>query len=651
MSGKDANRRFHFGKTWAVVACGFVLLGVAVVAVRQTQGPAVAEAQAPRGVAPQARQLPGQPTQRVATVPGRQVATTSAEGVPTPAPKNLQTVAVVNREPISRDDLAKETLRRHGEEVLETLVNKKLILMECEKHGIQITEKDIDAEIENIAKKFGLSVDRWMTLLQEERQVSQGQYRREIIWPTLALRRLAASRLEVSKEELQQEWEKHYGPKVQVRMISVANRALAEELYEKAKANPESFADLAKDFSQDPNSAAARGLIPPIRKHTGDKAVEELVFGMQPGEISKVVFTANQYLIFNCVKHLPEQTPPSAQLTVIQDRLRDMIREGKMREAASDIYQQLQESAKIENIFNDPQKAASRPDVAAILNGQPITLAQLQEECISRFGVEVLDGEINRKLLKQELTKRGMDVSEEDLEAEISRAADAFGFLTKEGHPDLEAWLNQVTDQQKVSVELYIRDAVWPTVALKKLVGDKIQVSEDDLRKGFVANYGERVQVLAIVLDNQRRAQEVWEQARRNPSEEFFGELAAQYSIEPVSKNNDGQVPPLRRYGGQPALEEEAFRLSEGELSGIVAMGKQYVVLKCLGKTKPLISDMEDVRDELFKDIHEKKIRMAMNDEFDRLREDAQIDNFLANTTQVGKAYETTVRQQMQNQR
>jgi hypothetical protein len=75
------------------------------------------------------------------------------------------------------------------------------------------------------------------------------------------------------------------------------------------------------------------------------------------------------------------------------------------------------------------------------------------------------------------------------------------------------------------------------------------------------------------------------------------------------------------------------------------------VILKCLGKTKPLIEDMEDVRDELFKDIHEKKIRMAMNDEFDRLREDAQIDNFLANTTQVGKAFETTVRPQIQNKR
>jgi hypothetical protein len=235
-------------------------------------------------------------------------------------------------------------------------------------------------------------------------------------------------------------------------------------------------------------------------RDTGDKVVEDLVFGMQAGEISAVVFTANQYLLFKCEKHLEETQVGVTDLPVIQQRLRDAIRESKMREAASDIYQQLQGSAQIENIFNDPQKAASRPDVAAILNGQPISIAQLQEECISRFGVEVLDGEINRKILKQELTKRGMDVSEDDLEAEISRAADAFGFLTPEGQPDLEAWLNQVTDQQKVSVELYIRDAVWPTVALKKLVADKIQVSEDDLRKGFVANYGERVQVLATVL-------------------------------------------------------------------------------------------------------------------------------------------------------
>jgi len=137
-------------------------------------------------------------------------------------------------------------------------------------------------------------------------------------------------------------------------------------------------------------------------------------------------------------------------------------------------------------------------------------------------------------------------------------------------------------------------------------------------------------------LNDQRQAQKVWEMARSNPTDEFFSELAEQYSVEPSSRANSGRVPPVRRYGGQPVLEREAFRLKPGELSGILTIEKTSIILRCIGRTKPVVTDFDAVRGELFKDIHEKKIRVAMAKEFDRLKEAAQIDNFLAKTSQIG---------------
>ena len=61
-------------------------------------------------------------------------------------------------------------------------------------------------------------------------------------------------------------------------------------------------------------------------------------------------------------------------------------------------------------------------------------------------------------------------------------------------------------------------------------------------------------------------------------------------------------------------------------------------MLKCLGYTEPYVEKLEDVKTELTQDIHEKKLRLAMAEEFDRLRESAQIDNFLKNTSQTGKS-------------
>jgi hypothetical protein len=161
-------------------------------------------------------------------------------------------------------------------------------------------------------------------------------------------------------------------------------------------------------------------------------------------------------------------------------------------------------------------------------------------------------------------------------------------------------------------------------------------VSEEDLQKGFESNYGERVEALAVVLSDQRQAQKVWEMARNNPTDAFFAELAQQYSVEPASRANGGKVPPIRKWGGSPHIENEAFKLKPGELSGLIVAGDQYVILRCLGRTKPVKVDYESVRGELHKDIAEKKLRQLMGQKFDTLREGAQVDNFLAGTSQSG---------------
>src|SRR5205814_6896498 len=89
-------------------------------------------------------------------------------------------------------------------------------------------------------------------------------------------------------------------------------------------------------------------------------------------------------------------------------------------------------------------------------------------------------------------------------------------------------------------------------------------------------------------------------------------------------------------FGGSPLIEEEAFKLKPGELSGIVSVEGNFIVLRCQGRTRPVQTDFNAVRGELAKDIQEKKLRVMMTKEFDRLREVAQIDNFMAGSSQSG---------------
>ena len=247
----------------------------------------------------------------------------------------------------------------------------------------------------------------------------------------------------------------------------------------------------------------------------------------------------------------------------------------------------------------------------------------------------MLDIEISHVLLQQQLSKTNSTITEQDLNAEISHAAKLAGVVDAQGQPDFEKWFQIAAQEQGLSKEQYLRDSVWPSTALKKLTGASIQISQEDMQKGFEANYAERVRCRAIVLGNMRRAQEVWAKARQNTSPEYFGDLAEEYSIEPTSKSLRGEVPPIRRHGGQPQLEEVAFELKPGELSGIIQLSDKFVILKCEGLTAPVELKYEEVRDVLYQDIYEKKLRMAMAAKFEEIRSKARIDNFLAGTSQA----------------
>jgi hypothetical protein len=346
------------------------------------------------------------------------------------------------------------------------------------------------------------------------------------------------------------------------------------------------------------------------------------------------------YYILKCEEIMPQQYLSNQQLVEQQSRMKDRIKENKLRASAADFFEKKKKEAQIDLILGDKpeqiQKQQQMPGVAAVVNGRQITLAQLADECITRHGSEVLDGEVNRKILQQELNRKQLTIDKPDIDSEVSRAADAYGFVTADGKPDMERWLKSVTEQPGATVDLYIRDAVWPSVALKKLVGTRVEVTDEDLRRGYESNYGERVEVQAVVCGDQRQAQKVWEMARNNNTEPMFTELAQQYSIEPSSRANGGKVPPIRRFGGSPLIEEEAFKLKLGDISGIIAVDGQYIILRCLGRTKPVPTNFNDVRPELVKDIQEKKLRMLMTKEFDRLRETSQVDNFVAGTSQSG---------------
>ena len=555
----------------------------------------------------------------------------SVVGHPAPGQPAMDTMmAMVNGAEIGRAQLTAECLSRHGTAVLETLVNRKIIEQACQRQGVTVTAQDIDADIDAMSRRFNVPRDQWIELIQKERGITARQYSEEIVWPMVSLRRLAHAAIEPAPEEVTQAFENQFGPSVKARIIVVRSQSEAEQLRAKAIAATDDFGALARQHSVDVGSASANGWVQPIRRHSGDARFEAVAFGLSPGDISTVVQVADQFIVVKCEGHLPAA---DAKFEEVRARLAEELRERKSRAASGDLFRQLQEAATVENILNDPVRSAANPGIAASVNGDRIEVAHVQNVCLERHGAEVIEILITRALLQQALDRERQKVTQADIDAEILRAAEAMGFRKADGSADTAAWLERVTRDQKMPLRHYVEDIVQPTVSLQKLVG-KVPVSKEDLDKAFAATFGPRAKCRVIVLDNQRRAQEVWQLAREQLSVERIGELAEKYSVDPTSRTLRGEVPPIQRHGGQPALEREAFALKPGELSGVVQVSDRFIVLFCEGYTSPASVQFAEVRDELFADILEKKQRIEMARYFSHLREGAAIDNFLAGTSQ-----------------
>ena len=542
-------------------------------------------------------------------------------------------VAIVNGTNISEAELADACLARYGSLVVGSLINKVIIEQACERNGVAVTTADVDNEINEMSRRFNVPRDEWISLIQRERGVSEKQYREDIVWPMIALRRLAKGSLEPTDGQLREQFLNQYGPTVKARIIVLGSQKEAEETRAEVLQDPDSFGVVAREKSVDIGSASVGGWVQPIRHFSGSADFESAAFALAEGGISEVVRVADQFIIIKCEGHLPAS---DVEFSDVRPRLAEAFREKQSRVLSSKIFAELQADAVIENALNNPDSRLASPDLAARVNSHPITISDVRAVCVERYGEDVLQALLTGVLLNQALARQELVVSQEDVDAEVARAAESMGFQTQDGKPDVSTWLERISKENRQSIEFYLTDIVRPTVALKKLVGP-VAVTQDDLDKAFTATFGPRVRCRAVVLDNQRRAQEVWQLARQNPTPEIIGNLAEQYSVDPTSKALRGEVPPIQKYSGQPALEREAFALKPGELSGIIQIADRFMILLCEGYTKPVEVTFSEVRDELYRDIFEKKQRIEMARYFTHLRESASIDNFLAGTSQSPK--------------
>ena len=276
---------------------------------------------------------------------------------------------------------------------------------------------------------------------------------------------------------------------------------------------------------------------------------------------------------------------------------------------------------------------ATNPDAGKILakvNNQAITYEVVARECFQRHGVEVLDTLVNRLIIQQACQSAGISVTAAEVQQEVAETAKKFNL-------PVATWYQMLQAERGLNPDQYHNDVVWPMLALKRLAGKEIEVTEQDMQIGFERDYGARVKARMILVEgNIRQANQIWEKCRTTPEE--FDRIAMEHSADANSRPLGGTIPPIRRHGVEKAVEEAAFKLRTGEISPVIQVAQnRYVILKCEGFTEPVVTEIREVWNELYNQLAEEKTQKAVAQVFEKIQEEARVDNFLTRTSTGGR--------------
>ncbi len=264
--------------------------------------------------------------------------------------ERFQTVAVVNGERITRAELTDTLILYAGRDVLDELIEKKLILQECRQQNITVSDEEIEAELDELKEWFG-SEEEFTEAMSQHGYTMDRLI--EDVRVDLMRRKLVEAEIDVTEEALQAFFEDNRflfdeQEQVKARHILVENEDDMAVLISRLE-DGEDFAELAGEFSLDTFTKDTGGELGYVQR--GDVAWPELdavLFSLDPGEVSEPV---ESYSGFHVVEVMEREDSMVADFEEVKDEVREFMLEEKVFERMHIVIEQLYENADVENIL------------------------------------------------------------------------------------------------------------------------------------------------------------------------------------------------------------------------------------------------------------------------------------------------------------
>ena len=241
-------------------------------------------------------------------------------------PGDVKIIAVVNGEMISSTDIEErakafvinaETKKMIIAKVIQSAIDEKLKLQEAERQGIEISDKEIDASIQNFEQNNKIPAGQLKSLLAKEgvsMKVFREQMKSDLAWIRVIRRQLMAAGNITDKEieeSINQSAKDMMTPKYMVSEIVIKkeNAKNLDDLVANLRRDPR-FELYAAQFSESP-SASNGGNLGWLNKGQLAEPLDNKVLAMKEGEVSDPIQIGNEFYILKLVQvYNPKRDKP-----------------------------------------------------------------------------------------------------------------------------------------------------------------------------------------------------------------------------------------------------------------------------------------------------------------------------------------------------
>lgn len=258
-----------------------------------------------------------------------------------------EAVAVVNGEEITRDELFAVMYMQTGNEALQSLINRTLILQEAASRGLVVSDEDLDAEIAAIIDESFQGSEENFLMLLEHYGWSEEVFRDDARL-NLLLREMAMAEVDVQEEEARDYFEENIAlfgapEEVEARHILLESEEEALEVVALLEEG-EDFAELAAERSIDPGTRDRAGNLGFFPRGAMVPPFDEAVFALDIGETSEPVQTDFGYHVIE----LLDRRGGDVTYADVADEVKDALLEDRMSAFINELVRRLYDEAEIE---------------------------------------------------------------------------------------------------------------------------------------------------------------------------------------------------------------------------------------------------------------------------------------------------------------